>query len=268
MYDIMHMPGVIEIGRTGENDFRKLEFDLRPWLQILPNGVASIIHIRPGETSADSYICATTFEDGILTWKPVNADLGQVEGYGQMEIWLEEEVGSKRGKSAKVQTYVQGSIGPGEADPPDPQESWMEQMNGLKTSTVNAKNAAEKAITLWPRIGGNGNWHVWNATENRYVDTGTQAQGPKGEHGEEGKRGYQGDPGPQGRVGQVGPVGPTGPVGPEGPPGRDGNNGVILEVTAMHFGFSVEDGHLILTYQDGVAPDFEINENGHLIYSY
>jgi len=148
MYDIMHLPGVIEIGRTGENDFRAIRFDMRPWLQVLPDGVASIIHIRPGETSSDSYIAATTFTDGILEWKPTNADLGEVEGYGQMEIWLEEPTESeayRRGKSVKVQTFVQGSIGPGEADPPEPQESWMEQMTELKTDTVIAKEAAEDA---------------------------------------------------------------------------------------------------------------------------
>ena len=73
-----------------------------------------------------------------------------MEGYGQMEIWLEEEISAgtyKRGKSAKVQTYVQGTIGPADADPPEPQESWLEQMTGLKTATVAAKEAAETAQT-------------------------------------------------------------------------------------------------------------------------
>ena len=84
MYDIMHLPGVIDLGYVGEKNFRALEFDLRPWLQIMPDGVGSIVHIRPGETAADAYIASTTFEDGILTWVPGDGDLGTVEGYGQI----------------------------------------------------------------------------------------------------------------------------------------------------------------------------------------
>lgn len=145
MYDIMHLPKVIEIGYCGENLFRTIEIDMRPWLQVLPDGVASIIHIRPGETESDAYITGATMTDGILRWSPTNADLGTVEGYGQMEIFLEELADSdtKRGKSTIVQSFVRGAIASGEATPPEPQESWLEQMTELKTETVTA--AAEAA---------------------------------------------------------------------------------------------------------------------------
>lgn len=144
MYDIMHLPAVIEIGYCGENLFRTIEIDMRPWLQVLPNGVASIIHIRPGETENDAYITGATMTDGILRWSPTNADLGTVEGYGQMEIFLEKTVDSdtKRGKSVIVQSFVRGAIASGSAEPPEPQESWIEQMTELKTETVEAAEAA------------------------------------------------------------------------------------------------------------------------------
>lgn len=143
MYNVMHLPGVIEIGVTGENQFRRLEFDMRPWLEVLPGGVGSIVHIRPGETGDDAYVAATTMEDGILTWELTAGDVGEVEGYGQMEIWLEDP-NTARGKSTKCQTYVRSSLALTH-EIPEAQEAWLEQMTGLKTETVIAAQSAEDA---------------------------------------------------------------------------------------------------------------------------
>lgn len=57
----------------------------------------------------------------------------------------------------------------------------------------------------------------------------------------------------------------NGPPGPQGPKGEDGSDGVVTTIDGQ-FGFQVKDGHLFLICVDpGTAPDFEINENGHLI---
>ena len=61
------------------------------WLEQMPDGVPSIVHIRPYETPEDAYIAATTFEDGILRWDVTSADLGPVEGAGTMQVWMEEQ---------------------------------------------------------------------------------------------------------------------------------------------------------------------------------
>lgn len=56
-----------------------------------------------------------------------------------------------------------------------------------------------------------------------------------------------------------------GPPGPQGPKGEDGADGVITTLDGQ-FGFQVRDGHLYLIYvNESSVPDFEINENGHLI---
>ena len=259
----MHLPGVIELGYTGENAFRTIQIDMRPWLQVLPDGVASIVLIRPGETAEDAYIAATTMEDGILTWLPGAGDLGEVEGYGQMEVWL-EDTNEKRGKSAKCQTFVQGSLSPTSETPPPAQESWLEQMTGLKTETVSAAReaqtaqagaedaqaAAEDALNYAPRISGANHWIIWDASIGDWVDTGVTAVG---------------QPGAQG------PTGIQGPQGPQGNPGRDGINGAVLQVQSGEFGFEVDsNGHLILVYASGIGevPDFRIDSNGHLIYTF
>lgn len=279
MYDVMHLPGVIEIGKTGENLFRKIEFDLRPWLAEMPDGVGSIVHIRPGETGDDAYVAATTMGDGILTWILSAGDIGDVEGYGQMEVWLEDLTGA-RGKSARCQTFVRSSLAPTSETPPEAQEAWLEQMTGLKTETViasqaaeAAKEAAEDALNFAPRIGTNKHWLVWDAGLQEWIDTGVGAEGEQGEPGVQGPKGEQGDPGiqgPQGLQGEPGEQGPQGVQGPQGPAGVDGHDGVVVTVMANEYGFSVVNGHLILTYEDGTTPpDFYIDpETGHLMYDY
>jgi hypothetical protein len=56
---------------------------------------------------------------------------------------------------------------------------------------------------------------------------------------------------------------PQGPPGPPGPPGEPGADGQML------FSFEIVNGNLILTYEDGTAePNFVINAQGHLIYTF
>ena len=148
MYDISHMPQSIEIGFTGETCFRKIEIDMSAWMAIMPDGVPSIVHIRPGETTAQAYIAATTFEDNVLTWEVTAGDIGTVEGTGLAQIWLEAEANDsviKRGKSTLVSTIVRMALNDASEVVPEPQTAWLEAMSGLKVETVTAKVAAEAA---------------------------------------------------------------------------------------------------------------------------
>jgi len=148
MYEINKMPSAIDIGFTGEKLFREIQIDMTKWMQQMPDGVPSIVHIRPGETEADAYIAATTFEDNILTWQITNGDLGEIEGTGLMQIWLEEEENSsvvKRGKSILVVTRISRAINDADGTTPAAQEAWLEQMTALKVATVNAAEDADDA---------------------------------------------------------------------------------------------------------------------------
>ena len=279
MYDIGHLPGVIEIGYTGENAFRTIEFDMRPWLQVLPDGVATLVHIRPGEGQEDAYITgAAMTEDGILQWTVAAGDVGLEAGYGQIQIWL-TDVETKRVKSAVVKSFVRESIDQASGETPVAQETWMEQMAQLRTETVTAAEdaqesaeAAEDALHFQPKIE-NGRWIIWDASLQQWVDSGVAAQGPAGPSGAQGPIGPQGATGatgPRGEQGPVGPAGPQGIQGPQGEPGRDGSHAVV-RVQATEFGFEInEEGHLILDYAEGIGhpPDFAIDSNGHLIYTF
>lgn len=250
MYHVNHMPSVVELGTIGDNHFKTIQIDLTPWLRAIPRGVASIIHIRPGETEDDAYIAATDVVNGILMWEPAAGDLGETEGYGSMQIWL-EDVATNRGKSATVQTYVRASIvSPG--DIPEPQENWMEQMTALKAETVqNAEDAADSAADAADakeaaetaqqaaeaardaaQLAGGG-FQGLSATASGLAAgasptiTVTHSEGglynlafgiPKGDQGIQGEKGDKGDKGDTGATGATGAKGDKGDKGDTGDP--------------------------------------------------
>ena len=67
---------------------------------------------------------------------------------------------------------------------------------------------------------------------------------------------------PQGAVGPQGATGPAGAAGQRGPQGVSG----LAVPTDSQYAFTVDaNGHLICSYTGDTAPEFSINEDGHLI---
>lgn len=93
----------------------------------------------------------------------------------------------------------------------------VEDAGDSKVAEINAANAHAPQINEET-----GKWQVWDAQTGVYVDTDTDAQGPRGETGATGAQGPQGEQGPQGIQGVQGPQGETGETGPQGPAGADG----------------------------------------------
>ena len=95
MFEINKLPGSMDIGFTGEKNFRKIEIDMSAWMEDMPYGVPSIVHILPGDTAEDAYIAVTEFdrETNVLSWTITEADLGAIDGEGTARIWLEELAG-------------------------------------------------------------------------------------------------------------------------------------------------------------------------------
>ena len=223
MYSISNMPSQIDIGYIGEKNFRTIEIDMTPWMELIPDGVPSIVHIRPLETAEDAYVASTTFEDNILRWTIAAGDLGENEGYGIAQVWLEEEESDdivKRGKSIIVTTQIHKSLGEPSGTTPPAQESWLEAMTALKTATVNAAEDAEEASQHYPYVNPvTYTWMLWDVDAGEWVDTGISGRGLRG------PQGPQGPVGPAGPAGERGPAGPAGERGPAGPQGRQGNTG-------------------------------------------
>lgn len=89
-------------------------------------------------------------------------------------------------------------------------------------------------------------------------------QGAEGPQGKTGKQGIQGERGLTGERGVQGIQGIQGPQGVQGPQGPRGIDGVSVQTAGM-VNFSVTDeGHLLCTYTGNEAPDYYINDAGHL----
>jgi hypothetical protein len=129
-------------------------------------------------------------------------------------------VGEALVKSDTYYTMTDRALGAASETPPEPFESWMDNMLGLAAETQEnaqsaeeAKEKAEAAVGRVSHIGINGNWYEWDAASGQFVDTGVKAQGPAG---------------PAGPAGADGSKGADGEAGPKGEKGEDGNSGVYV----------------------------------------
>ena len=87
----------------------------------------------------------------------------------------------------------------------------VEQVGAEKIQEIDTANAHAPQINA-----DTGKWQTWDSASGAYVDTQTNARGPKGETG---ATGPQGETGPQGATGPAGADGADGAEGPQGPAG-------------------------------------------------
>lgn len=142
MFEIDKLPQSIDIGFTGEHAFRTIQIDMTAWMESMPNGIPIIVHIRPGQSEADAYVATTTFANNILTWEIAMSDLGNEEGTGIAQVWLEDATGltvNHRGKSAVFTTVVHESAGEATVVPSG-QLDWDEQLDKKVSKSDVANN--------------------------------------------------------------------------------------------------------------------------------
>lgn len=128
-------------------------------------------------------------------------------------------------------------------------ESEENAAHSAGAASASEQNAAgsEQNARLWaersPYIGDGGNWFTYDAEAEEFADSGVHAQGEQGV------------------------AGPQGPQGVQGPEGSRGINGVAVE-SEGHFAFNVtEEGRLVLSYTGSDAPNMEITDDGHLVWT-
>jgi hypothetical protein len=122
MYEIDKLPALIDIGYVGETKFRTIQIDMSAWEEQIPEGMARIVCIRPGESEEDAYVAETTYVNRILSWNITMNDLGGVEGVGAIQVWLEETTNNtvtRRAKSTVAHTLIHAAIeDPADTSPP------------------------------------------------------------------------------------------------------------------------------------------------------
>ena len=113
---------LLQIGRQGEHDARKVWFDLTWLIENFGDGEAVLVHQRVNDGAP--YICQTTQEDNRLIWVIDEIDTAY-EGFGKAEIrWT---VDGALAKTVIYKTSVLKSL-TGDTVIPDPYESWYDRM--------------------------------------------------------------------------------------------------------------------------------------------
>ena len=134
------------IGRTGENGYTSLSFDVSAWLEQYPDARVTVVYRRPDGVS---YIVASGQEgSSTVVWTVSECDLA-VEGYGEVELRLTQ--GEVVGKSERVSLKVKASLTAGER-PSSPVHDWVNRLLGRITraeqQTATASQSACRAAEV------------------------------------------------------------------------------------------------------------------------
>lgn len=219
----------IMLGQFGENDARKVIFDISEWVTDYGTGSAQLLHRRYGDV--EPYPCTVTKEGNRVVWTVQAADL-QPGGYGeaQLSYYVNNTLVAK---TPVYRTLAQYSL-TGDTSGDAPAASWVEQViavgakvEAAATRAEEAAIQAEAAANSAPYVGDDGFWYEWDPDNNQFIRTEYPATGPQGIQGEkgdtgdtgpQGERGLQGIQGEKGDTGDIGPKGDTGDTGPKGDP--------------------------------------------------
>lgn len=213
MVDIYaHFGGSLAIGRRGENEARRVVFDLLAWRRHYGEGTVQLLHQRAGDESP--YPCALTVEGDTAYWLIRAADVDK-PGWGEAQ--LHYYVGDTLAKSAIWRTVTADALGDPSEPPEDPARAWFsaiqEQIGNLDELTTAAKDNLVAAINEAAKTG-SGAGGVSMRVSGGYIQYSTNGgtswdnliatadlQGAKGPAGADGKDGKDGDQGPQGDTG-------------------------------------------------------------------
>ena len=172
------------LGRVGENETRILAFYVGDVLRDFPGAELAMMNLRPGDTDPYPVAGAYLALDGEwLDWTIQSGDLVR-EGFGQCE--LKASVDGKIAKSVIYLTDIGKSLD-GSAEPPEPWESWVQQVGDDADRAEAAAQLLEhpgaEAVTLEPGS------EATAAYSDGTFTFGIPA-GEKGDPGEDGQDGY------------------------------------------------------------------------------
>lgn len=252
MVDIYAHPGEsLAIGRRGENDARRVVFDLSAWRGDYGEGTVQLLHQRAGDESP--YPCALTVEGDTAYWLIRAADVSKA-GWGSAQ--LHYYVGDTLAKSAIWRTVTADALSDPSEPPEDPARAWFaairEQIGNLDELTTEAKDNLVAAINEAAKTG-SGAGSVSMRVSGGYIQYSADGgaswdnliatadlRGAKGDPGTDGKDGTDGTDGTDGITPHIGDNGnwylggtdtgkpsrgATGPAGADGKAGGQGPKG-------------------------------------------
>ena len=145
MYEVDKLPQSIDIGYTGEIDFRTVQIDMSAWVDKVPGGTPTLMHIRPGEYNP--YPVEITYANNVITWSVSDEDLGTREGTGLLQVWFgvqdEAQVMRQLGMSVVVPTIIHMSIAGEGRNSSTVQIPWLKEVMELKNIILGYDYEAE-----------------------------------------------------------------------------------------------------------------------------
>lgn len=173
MRTIIAKPGMtLPLGHEEENLAREILFDIDGWRKLYGNGTVQLIASRSGEQ--DIYPVTITMRDNFAVWAVSRSDTA-LKGRGCCE--LQYYAGDTLVKSETWTTYVADAMGEPTGDPPEPYQSWVEQVLTAGSEAAESARKAEEALAKNPKISPAGTWLVWDSAAGEYRDTGVSAVG-------------------------------------------------------------------------------------------
>lgn len=145
MYEIENNSSVLRIGKTGENQFRTITFDVTPWVTVYPGGEILGVYRRP---DGQAYPVPIRRTGNTASWTVTETDL-VIAGQGEIELRI--VCGAIVGKSSRFICLVTEAIEPGE-NPPAPGMDWIaETIKNTAEAAQAAKDAREELLAAAER---------------------------------------------------------------------------------------------------------------------
>lgn len=169
----------VDLGRTGEKEFRAVEIDVSGWIS--EDAEYRIIYSRP---DGITYPVAATRNGNILLWELKAYDV-EVAGFGEFEV--RAYIGDSIGKSATFKVNVDPSIQTDETVPGTIRPDWVDDIidkvviDKVEQTTTSTEDGGTNIVTVTLTNGDTSTFEVRNGT--------------KGERGEKGNVGQKGDDG-------------------------------------------------------------------------
>lgn len=133
---------IIPIGYEGENKVEEVQFDFSEWVQDYGSGTIVLLHQRSADPAP--YPVTLTTEGNVATWSLSSADT-QYKGWGAAQLVY--TVGEAIKKSAVYRTLNNASLGDS-TDPPEPWETWVDEVIAAGNAAQEAAEDASSAATL------------------------------------------------------------------------------------------------------------------------
>lgn len=130
---------VINIGKQGEKNARPILFPVASWYNDYGSGGVFNLNHRRADDAQPYPVTIEVTDEGVL-WSVMPVDNAQV-GIGECELTY--SVNNVIVKSATWQTQVIEALAPSGDTPPDPYESWYENVLEASNRAVNAADESE-----------------------------------------------------------------------------------------------------------------------------